>query len=105
MLFELEIFIWVWNLLFNSKSLVDLKFDIWILNYYFLIQELAFQFRKLLIEYKNKFSNFEYFYLNMKFYISTLENLHLIYNDHLIWTLKWQFWTIILGSQKIIKYL
>jgi hypothetical protein len=40
----LNILIWIWKLtfqfwklLFKFKKKIDLKFDIWILNYYFLI--------------------------------------------------------------------
>jgi len=61
----------------NSKRLI------WSKNWYlnskliFLKPKLLCKFRKLLIDYKNGHSNFEYFYLNMKNYISTLKIFHL----------------------------
>jgi hypothetical protein len=76
-LFTFEILIWIWCFYLNSKILFDLKIDIWILNYNFRIQKLVFQFRKLLIDYKNGNIYFEYFYLNIKIYISTLEIFHI----------------------------
>jgi hypothetical protein len=36
-----------------------------------------FQFKKLLIDYKNGHLNFEYFYMNMKIHILTLKFFHL----------------------------
>jgi hypothetical protein len=54
------------NFYLNSKSLFDQIIDIWILNYYFQIQKLVFQFENLLIDHNNGHFYFEYFYLNMK---------------------------------------
>jgi hypothetical protein len=50
----------------NSKNLFDLKIDIRVLNYYFQIQKLLFQFFKN-IEFKNWQFDFKCFYLNLKF--------------------------------------
>ncbi len=55
-----------------SKKYLNVKIDISILYYYFQIWKLVFQFRKLLIDYKNGHFNFEYFYVNMKIYISEI---------------------------------
>jgi hypothetical protein len=49
----LNIVIWIWKfdisilefLNFNSTNLSDLEIDIWILNYYFRILKLLFQFK------------------------------------------------------------
>jgi len=55
---------------------LNLKIEISILNYYFQIFKLVFQFQKLLIDYKNGHFNFEYFNVNMRIYISTLKTFH-----------------------------
>jgi hypothetical protein len=46
--------------------------------------------------------NFEYFYMNMKFYISTLKMFHLNFKYSFDLNLKFQFQIIILDSQKLI---
>jgi len=52
----INIFIWIWYLNYEVKNLkfkklFDLKFEIWIPNYYFGFSKLIFKFRKLLIEF------------------------------------------------------
>jgi hypothetical protein len=43
----------------------------------FRIQKIVFQFKKLLIDYKTGKLNSEYFYMNMKIYISIVKIFHL----------------------------
>jgi hypothetical protein len=38
--------------------------------------KISISIQKILIDYENEDSNFEYFYMNMKIYISTLKILH-----------------------------
>jgi len=72
-LFEFKKIIWIGDFIFKFKKSFDLKIDIWVLNHYFQIQKVVFQFRKSLIDYKHGHLDFEYFYLIMKFDISTLK--------------------------------
>jgi hypothetical protein len=59
--------------------------------------------QKIIIDHKNGHFNFEYFYVNMKIYISALKISHLNFKQSFHSNLKFKFKIIILHSKLILQ--
>jgi hypothetical protein len=61
--------------------------------------KISISIQKIIIDHKNGHFNFEYFYVNMKIYISALKTFHLNLKQSFYSNLKFKFQIIILDSQ------